>query len=76
MRQEMTGWQWLQMDYSQMTCTLLQKYNDASTSLLNFHGPDALPDGQLFQGTEDDYFKIRTGGLSFLCIVGLTFNFF
>jgi len=36
MKQEMTGWQWHQLDHMQIICTLLQTENHASTSLLNF----------------------------------------
>jgi len=43
MKQEMTGWQWHQLDYMQIICTLLQTDNHASTSSLSFYRPDALP---------------------------------
>ena len=46
MKQEMTGWQWHQLDHMYIICTLLQTYNHASTSSLIFYGPDALPDAQ------------------------------
>jgi len=36
MKQEMTGWQWHQLDRVQIICTLLQTDNHASTSSLNF----------------------------------------
>ena len=41
--QEMTGWQWHQLDHMQIICTLLQTDNHASTSPLSFYSPDALP---------------------------------
>jgi len=44
MKQEMMGWQWHQLDNMQIICTLLQADNRASTSSLNFHRLDALPD--------------------------------
>ena len=31
--QEMTGWQWHQLDHMQIICTSLQTHNHASTSL-------------------------------------------
>jgi len=36
MKQEMTGWQWHQLDQMQIICTSLQTDNHASTSSLNF----------------------------------------
>ena len=36
LEQEMTGWQWHQLDYMQITCPSLQTDNHASTSTLNF----------------------------------------
>jgi len=36
MKQEMMGWQWLQLDHMQIICTSLQTDNHASTSPLNF----------------------------------------
>jgi len=36
MKQEMTGWQWHQLDHVQIICTSLQTGNHASTSSLNF----------------------------------------
>jgi len=36
MKQEMTGWQWHQLDHTQIICTLLQTDNHASTSSLIF----------------------------------------
>jgi len=38
MEQEMTGWQWHQLDHMQIICTLLQTYNHNSTSSFNFYG--------------------------------------
>jgi len=46
MKQEMTGWKWHQLDHMQIICTLLQTDNHASTLLLIFFRPDALPDTQ------------------------------
>jgi len=46
MKQEMTRWQWHQLDYIQIVCTSLQTDNHASTSSLYFYRPDALPDAQ------------------------------
>jgi len=40
------GWQWHQLDHMQTICTLLQTDNHASTSLLNFYRPDAVPAAQ------------------------------
>jgi len=42
MKQEMTGWQWHQLDHMQIICTSLQTDNHASTSSLSFYRPDAL----------------------------------
>jgi len=36
MKQEMTGWQWHQLDHMQVICTLPQTDNHASTSPLSF----------------------------------------
>jgi len=44
MKQEMTGWQWHQLDHMQIICTLLQRDNHASTSSLIFYSPGAVPD--------------------------------
>ena len=38
MKQEMMGWQWHQLDHTQIICTLLQSDNHASISLLIFTG--------------------------------------
>jgi len=38
LEQEMTGWQWHQLDHMQIICTSLQTDNHASTSPLNFAG--------------------------------------
>jgi len=46
LEQEMMGWQWHQLDHMQITCTLLQTDNHASTSPLSFYRPDALPAAQ------------------------------
>ena len=35
LKQEMTGWQWHQLNYMQIICTLLQTDNHASTSSLH-----------------------------------------
>jgi len=43
LEQEMMGWQWHQLDYMQIICTLLQTDNHVSTSPLSFYRPDALP---------------------------------
>jgi len=42
MKQEITGWQWHQLDQMQIVCTSLQTDNYTSTSS-NFYRPDALP---------------------------------
>jgi len=56
LEQEMTGWQWHQMDYMQIICTSLQTDNHASTSPLKFfYRPDALPAAnQQRQSTEGE----------------------
>jgi len=36
MKQDMTEWQWHQLDHMQIICTSLQRYNHASISSLNF----------------------------------------
>jgi len=36
MKQEMTGWQWHQLDHMQIICTSLQTDNHASTSSLKY----------------------------------------
>jgi len=46
MKQEMTGWQWHQLDHMQIICISLQTDNQASNSSLNFYRRDALPDAQ------------------------------
>jgi len=43
MKQEMTGWQWHQLDHMQIICTSLQTYKHASISSFNFYRPDDLP---------------------------------
>jgi len=37
MKQEMTGWQWHQLDHMQITCTTLQIDNHSSTSSRSFY---------------------------------------
>ena len=46
LEQEMTGWQWHQLDHMQIICTLLQTDNHVSTSPLSFYRLDALPAAQ------------------------------
>ena len=46
MKQDMMGWQWHQLDTTQIICTSLQTDNHASTSSLSFYRPNALPDAQ------------------------------
>ena len=41
--QEMTEWQWHQLDHMHIIFTSLQTDNHASTSPLSFYRPDALP---------------------------------
>jgi len=41
MKQEMMGWQWHQLEHTQITCTLLQTDNHISTLSLNFYGLDS-----------------------------------
>jgi len=41
------GWQWHQLDHTQIICTSLQTDNHASTSPLSFYRLDALPATQL-----------------------------
>jgi len=36
MKQEMTGWQWRQLNHMQIICTTFQADNHASTSPLSF----------------------------------------
>jgi len=36
MKKEMMGWQWHQLDHTQIICTLLQTDDHAKTSSLNF----------------------------------------
>ena len=40
------GWQWHQLNHTQIICTTLQKDNHTSTHHSIFYGPDALPDAQ------------------------------
>jgi len=46
LEQEMTGWQWHQLDHMQIICTSIQTDNHASTSPLSFYRPDAFPVAQ------------------------------
>jgi len=46
MKQEMTGWQWHQLDHMQIICPSLQTDNHTSTSPLSLYRPDALPAAQ------------------------------
>ena len=43
LEQEMMRWQSYQLDHMQITCTLLQTGNHASTSPLSFYTPDVPP---------------------------------
>jgi len=43
MKQEVTGWQWHQLDHTQIICTLLQTDNDVSTAPLSFYSPSCCP---------------------------------
>jgi len=54
MKQEMTGWQWHQLDHMQIICTSLQTDNHARHNRHSiFHRPDALPDAhQQCESTE------------------------
>jgi len=42
----MTGWQWHQLDNTQIICTSLETGNSTSTSQLSFYRLDALPAAQ------------------------------
>jgi len=44
--EQMTGWQWHQLDHMQIICTSLQIDNHAHTSPFSFYRPDALPASQ------------------------------
>jgi len=46
LKQEMTGWQWHQLDHMEIICTSHQTDKHASTSPLSFYRPDALPAAQ------------------------------
>jgi len=46
MKQEMTGWQWHQLDRMQINCTSLQTDNHASTSSLNFLQAECFSDAK------------------------------
>jgi len=46
MKQEMMGWQWHQLDHTQIICTSLQTDHHASNLSLNFSRPIVLPDTQ------------------------------
>jgi len=52
MKQEMMGWQWHQLNHTQMICTSLQTDNHACTSPLNFYRLNAFPDAKQCQNTE------------------------
>ena len=43
LEREMTGWQWYQLDHTQIICTSLQTDNHASASPLSFLQANALP---------------------------------
>jgi len=43
LQQEMTGWQWHELDHMQIICTSLQTDSHASTSPLSFYRLDILP---------------------------------
>ena len=43
LEQEVMGWQWHQLEHIQIICSSLQTENRASTLLLSFYRPDALP---------------------------------
>jgi len=53
----MIGWQWHQLDHTQITCILHQTDNHASASSLIFYRPDALP---ATQTTASEYRYIVT----------------
>ena len=60
MKQEMTRWQWHQLDRMQIIRTSLQTNNHTSTSSVNFFtGPDTLPDAQ---PTASKHWKQQTNG--------------
>jgi len=46
MKQEITQWQWHQLDHMQIICTSHQTDNHASTWLLSFYRPDTLLNAQ------------------------------
>jgi len=50
MKQEMMGWQWHQLDHTQIICTLFWTDNHANTSSLSFYRPDAFTDAQPTEG--------------------------
>jgi len=53
LEQEMMGWQWHQLDHTQIICTLLKTDNYASNPPLSFYKPYALPAAnQQHQSTE------------------------
>jgi len=57
MKQEMTDWQWHQLDHMQIICTSRQTDNHASTSPLNFTGWMLfLTPNQQHQNTEGSKF--------------------
>jgi len=65
MKQEMTGWQWPQVDHVQIICTSIRTDNHASTLSLNFYKPDALPDIQSTVSTTTT--KLQNSLKIFLC---------
>ena len=71
MKQEMTGWQWHQLDHMQIDCPSLQTDNHTSTSSLKFYRPDALHDAQ---PTVSNHWKtmIRTE-VDITCVPGLSY---
>jgi len=46
MKQQMMGWQWHQLDHTQIICTSFQTDNNASASSLSSYRPDDLPVAQ------------------------------
>jgi len=55
MKQEMTGWQWNQLDHMQIIYTLLHTDNHASTLQHSFYRSDALP---AFQPTASMHWRM------------------
>jgi len=46
MKQEMMGWQWLQLDHMQIICTSLRQISTPAPHYWIFYRLDALPDAQ------------------------------